>query len=573
MFLIVISSTLLQFAAGFLALRLIADSGRSRAWILLAAGIFAMAFRRLHTLIILYRSGDTPSLEYELLGLGISVLIFAGIYHIAPLLREMREAADHVAESEERYRTVAMFAHGWEYWMTPEGNYVYVSPGCERISGYRPEAFMNDPQLFHSLIHPEDKEIVLNRFSSINSIQKPLHFDCRIIDAQGAARWVAYHSVPVHGEGGVFLGVRASIRDIDQRKKLETELRDSRALYQGLVENSRSIVLRLDGDGVITFANRCAFGQLGMDEEGVIGHPLRELLLRKGDGNNHDAAEAIDGFLDMGERLEMESEIVNADGARTWIEWAGTAIADAHGAIRQYVCVGIDVTRRKALDKLKEDMTRIVNHDMRSPLSGIIGIPRHLRQEDNLTEEQKEMLAAVEDAGSIMLDLINQSLDLYKLEAGTYAFQAEEFDLLAMLREQQHHLGLNRPGGAEVQLTLAGSPPPPNAAVMCHADRSLIYTLFCNLVRNALDASQGKPVRVDVTANGEVRVSVSNAGTVPESIRDTFFDKYVTCGKAGGTGLGTYSARLIARQHGGDIAMHTAEGQGTVVTVTLPHRA
>jgi len=573
MFLIVITSTLLQFAAGFLALRLIADSGRSRAWILLSAGIFAMAFRRLHTLIVFYRSGDMPSLEYELLGLGISLLVFAGIYHIAPLLREMREAADRLAESEERYRTVALFAHGWEYWVTPEGRYVYVSPACERISGYTPDAFMNDPQLFHSIVHPEDREHVLSKFSSLETLQKPLHMDFRIIDARGAARWVAFHSVPVHGENGVYLGVRASVRDIERRKKLEKELRESRALYQGLVENSRSIVLRLNGDGAVSFANRCALDLLGLGETQIIGRPLSQLLAMGHDDGNPEAAKAVEAMLHSEQRMEMESEIVTPDGARTWVEWVGSGIPDDHGAIRQYVCVGLDVTRRKALDKLKEDMTRIVNHDMKSPLTGIIGIPQHLRQEPNLTEEQKDMLRAVEDAGEILLDLVNQSLNLYKLEAGTYDFRAEEIDLLTLLRDLVLRTPPGHYGDSQARITLAGSAPSPDARVQVRADRTLLHTLFGNLLRNALEAGEDKPVFLDVTANGEIRVSIANAGTVPESIRETFFDKYVTAGKRDGTGLGTYSARLIARQHGGDVTMHTAAGQGTVVTVTLPNRA
>ena len=111
MILIVAASTILQFAAGFLALRLIADSGRNWAWALLSAGIFAMAFRRTHTLYQIYRSGTVPTLSYELLGLVISILIFTGIYCIAPLLRDMRKANDDLAESEERYRTVAEFTH------------------------------------------------------------------------------------------------------------------------------------------------------------------------------------------------------------------------------------------------------------------------------------------------------------------------------------------------------------------------------------------------------------------------------------------------------------------------------
>jgi len=90
------------------------------------------------------------------------------------------------------------------------------------------------------------------------------------------------------------------------------------------------------------------------------------------------------------------------------------------------------------------------------------------------------------------------------------------------------------------------------------------------LLRNALEASGREPISVDLQHDGDCVVRIHNTGVVPESIRKSFFDKYVTEGKAGGTGLGTYSAKLIALSHGGDIDMQSSEGSGTTVTVRLP---
>jgi len=567
---IVLASTLLQFAAGFLALRLIADSGRSRAWLLLSAGIFAMAFRRLHAAVAVYRSGDMPSLSFELLGLAVSVLIFAGIYHIGPLLREMRRSAENLAASEERYRTVAMFTHNWEYWLLPDGRYSYVSPACEPITGYPPEAFMADPRLFHSLIHPEDREAVLSRLSSLESLQHPMQFDCRIRDAKGRTRWIAFNSVPVHDENGVNLGVRASVREIGKRKALEQDLRHSRALYRGLVEDSRCLVLRLDEEGTISFANRYALAHLDADGVGIVGRQLTEVFESRG---GDTAQAAFMAFVNDGTRLETEMELRGKDDEPVWIEWSGSPIRDDHGAVTEYVCLGLDVTRRKALDGLGEEMARIVTQDMRAPLASITDVPRRLREADNLTPEQKELLGTMVDAGDVMTDVLNRTLTLYQLEAGTREAVREEFDLLALLRGLARDLPPKGEWNGDVRVTVAGSPPGDEAEVSIQADRPLIYTLFCSLLRNALDASEGKPVTMDVTANGEACISIRNAGVVPESIRATFFHKYVTMNKRKGTGLGTYSARLIARSHGGDVTMHSAEGQGTVVTVTLPRKA
>ncbi len=570
MILIVTASTILQFAAGFLALRLIAYSGRSWAWTLLSAGIFSMAFRRTHTLYQIYRNGTVPTLPYELLGLAISILIFLGIYLITPLLRDMRKANEDLAESEERYRTVAEFTHDWEYWFGPDGKFLYVSPACERITGHTPQEFLDNPLLFQEIIHPDDKEFVLKRISTLENMRTPQSFDYRIVDAHGATRWVARNSFPVFTEDGLFLGLRASIRDIDHRKALEQKLRDNQTLYQGLVENSRSMVLRLDSQGTVTFANGYAIKHLGIKEKNILGLHLSEILATETDTDGIKAQEQIKAFTTTGKRLELEVEFCKPDGTVAWSEWVGSSIRHEHCDISEFICVGIDVSRRKALDKLKEDVTRIIRHDLKSPLSGIIGIPHLLMQDDNLTPHQKELLGAVKDAGTIMLDLINQSLNLYKLETGTYKFHIEEFNLLTLLDEIGQHIQIDHEKKIPIHISLDGKPAGRDLNIPLRAERPLIFSMLCNLLRNALESNEGQPVTVDISKNGEYRLCIRNAGIVPEAIQDTFFDKYVTRGKSGGTGLGTYSARLIARQHGGDITMRSTRSEGTTLIITLP---
>ena len=99
----------------------------------------------------------------------------------------------------------------------------------------------------------------------------------------------------------------------------------------------------------------------------------------------------------------------------------------------------------------------------------------------------------------------------------------------------------------------------------------LLYAMLGNLVRNALDASQGGgPVDIALATGSSVVLTVHNPQSVPEAVRERFFEKFATYGKRFGTGLGTYSAKLIAEAHGGTIAMRTSDEDGTTVTVTLP---
>ncbi|WP_319542541.1 PAS domain S-box protein [uncultured Pseudodesulfovibrio sp.] len=569
---VVLASMLFQFVAGFLALRLIVDTGRSWAWILLATGIFIMAFRRVHALVEMYSTDVVSSLSYECLGLVISILLFLGVLMVAPMIRDMRNATDRLARSEERYRTVAEFTHDWEYWLSPNDTYLYVSPACERLTGYGPDEFFLDPELFNRLIHPDDREAVLGQVSSVEKMHQCMRFDCRIVARDGRIHWVAYNSLPVYSSDGLYLGVRASVREIDHRKRLEAELRESRALYQRLIEDSRSMILRLDASGLVTFVNNQVLSCLECLEPDLLGSRVQDVLFRGVETPDPELVRHVDRFLTSGSRLELESEVKRPCGSSSWCQWEGSVLRDIGGEVSGFVLVGIDVSNRKALDKLKENVTRVIRHDLKSPLSGIIGIPRMLRAADNITPKQAELLKAVEDAGSIMLELLNQSISLYKLETGTYAFSFEEFDLVELLDTVVNSIQVNQDSVSRIMMTVDGVPVEKGVTFLIRAEQPLVFSLFSNLLRNAFEAGNNEPISVGLQHDDGYVARIHNAGVVPESIRNTFFDKYVTAGKPGGTGLGTFSAMLIARSHGGDIEMQSSEESGTTITVRLPLR-
>jgi PAS domain S-box-containing protein len=575
MLFIVLCSTILQFIAGFLALRLIAFAGRKWAWSLLSAGIFAMAFRRAHTLVGIYNGSDIPSFSYELLGLVISILVYAGVSMIGPFIRGMKELAERLAESEERYRTVAEFTFDWEYWLGPDGSFIYVSPACERITGYTPQEFMDNPDLFVSVVHPDYRETMSNTAAALNNLQKPMVFDFKIIDRQGQEHWIAHSSLPVYSDQGVFLGIRASARNIDHRKRLEQELLESRTLYKSLVENARCLVLRLDRHGVISFANAYAEEHFEIPGDELTSMRITSLLASGAESEKERTERdqllgELSRSIEAGERMDFECENAGRDGTRFWGEWNNSPVSDEFGGIKAFICVGIDVTRRKILDKLKEDVSRIIRHDLKSPLSGIIGIPRILRKDENITPRQAEMLKAVEETGQMMLNLIDQSLELYKLESGSYEFHFEEFDVIALLRDVVRTVQMGKEHPVPIRVTIDGRTFDEERSIPMTAERPLIFSMLNNLIKNAVEASEGKPVIVDMNFDKGCRFSISNAGEVPKAIQSRFFDKYATEGKRGGTGLGTYSARLTAEKHGGSISMQSAAKLGTTVTVVIP---
>jgi PAS domain S-box-containing protein len=143
-------------------------------------------------------------------------------------LRKRRRAEAEIAASALRYRTVADYTYDWEYWSAPDGKIKYVSPSCERITGYSVREFMDDPALFHKIILPEDRGTWDGHDHDVRNRQKASEIQFRIRTKGGEIRWIDHACLPVHDGQGEFLGIRASNRDISDRKKAEFEVQQHR---------------------------------------------------------------------------------------------------------------------------------------------------------------------------------------------------------------------------------------------------------------------------------------------------------------------------------------------------------
>jgi len=214
--------------------------------------------------------------------------------------------------------------------------------------------------------------------------------------------------------------------------------------------------------------------------------------------------------------------------------------------------------------QLREDVERIVRHDLKSPLGVILSSCELMRFQGELTGRLEASVRRIEVSGHRMLEMINRSLDLYKMETGRYQVAWEPVPLVEALRVSVETLGSLF---AACRVEVAWRVEPAAETAVVSGERTLLYSLFENLVRNAVEAS---PVGAAVTlraavAERELVVEVANPGAVPPEIRGSFFEKYATAGKKGGTGLGTYSARLICETLGGRIAMRTSESEGTAL--------
>ena len=140
------------------------------------------------------------------------------------LLEQSKQVEKALRESEELFRLVADSTYDWEYWLSPDGKYLYVSPACQRITGYPANEFQEDPKFLSKITHPEERDTVCRHLEESLASDEVMHFDFRIITRGGEERWISHFCQPVYGKDQRYLGRRASNRDISRGKQLEADL-------------------------------------------------------------------------------------------------------------------------------------------------------------------------------------------------------------------------------------------------------------------------------------------------------------------------------------------------------------
>jgi PAS domain S-box-containing protein len=177
-----------------------------------------------------------------------------------------KQAGDDLRQSEEKFRTLVDWTYDWENWIDPQENIVYTSPACERITGYSPEEFINDPDLLIQIVHPDDRDsykehhlIVHDETAGVSGIEY------RIIGKNGEEHWIEHICRPLFGRDNRYLGRRISNRDITERKQTEMEIRERNQKEKILTQTIHTMQLDIARDLHDTVGQNISFLRLKLD--------------------------------------------------------------------------------------------------------------------------------------------------------------------------------------------------------------------------------------------------------------------------------------------------------------------
>lgn len=359
----------------------------------------------------------------------------------------------------------------------------------------------------------------------------------------------------------------AMLRDVTIQKVNEEQMN----LQSVALAAAASVILITDRDGQITWVNPAFTHISGYTAEEALGR--KPSLLKSG---FHDEAFYAHLWQTILAGNIWHGEITNRrkDGS-LFIEEATIApVRNPQGEITHFIAVKQDITKRKELEQMRDELMQTIVHDLRNPLTSILfalDLVKDLPETLRLPPEMSMMLAISRDNSWRMLGMVNAMLDYSKLESGKMPLQCEPITLAELVEQSfrfQSQLAARR------ELLLLNDVPYDLPVIL--ADRTLLSRVLQNLIDNAIKyAPQGSNIVIRASrepSRGAILVSVHDDGPgVPLELRGQLFQKFAaSTSERGGTGLGLAFCRLAVEAHKGEIWVECEEGQGTTFYFTLP---
>lgn len=402
--------------------------------------------------------------------------------------------------------------------------------------------------------------------------------ELELIRRDGSILPVEVSATLIRDEGGNYLASRSTITDITARRAVERDLARSRAELERFFSLSRDLFMISDLEGRIRSANASWERALGAAPGQLVGR--RYLDFVHPDDRAATEAEAERQRRDGAPTIRFENRYRFADGRDHWLEWAAQPILEAGVVIavardqteRKQIEADLQSARREAegANRAKTEFLGRMSHELRTPLNAILGFAQLLGLDD-LEGDQRESQQQILKAGRHLLDLINEVLDISRIEAGELSISPEPVALAEVVREAA---GLISPLAAAAGSRVSVPEPPGAPHVL--ADRQRLCQVLLNLLSNAVKYNRPDGlVRVAwAPTGGVVRIVVSDEGSgIPPELQARLFRPFERLGaEAGpveGTGLGLALSKALVEHMGGRIGVDSEPGR-TAFWVELP---
>ncbi|MDF1505266.1 PAS domain S-box protein [Roseisolibacter sp. H3M3-2] len=509
-----------------------------------------------------------------------------GILAFGRDITDRLEAERKLREQDEHFRRI--IENTSDYVMTCNTAYelTYVSPSARTILGWEQEDMLGKVPV--ELIHPDDLATVGRDLATAAAAPgTSVRTEYRIRHKDGS--WRMFESVGRTISPHTFDdGIIAIARDVTDRKAAEEALQRSEEHFRALIENGNDMLLVSDPQGRLTYVSPSMTRVMGYEPSALLGVTPADIM------HPDDVAEAM---ASVGRLVAAPGtvEVItyrarHADGSWRLIESVNSTLL-AHTAEAGIVCNTRDITQQRAAEsalrrataeaeqareeaeranRAKSDFLSRMSHELRTPMNSILGFGQLLARAE-LPTPQVKAVQHILKAGRHLLHLINEVLEISRIEAGRENFSLEPVPLAPAMQEA---FGLVRPLAQQWQVELREEPWPRDAFV--HADRQRLVQVLLNLLSNAIKYNRpGGYVRLACApADGRWAVRVEDHGRgIPADRVEQLFTPFARLGaeqsEIEGTGLGLALSQRLCEAMGGALTLESTGPEGSVFRVEL----
>ncbi len=514
--------------------------------------------------------------QFMMIALVFSFIIMVNNLNLDKRLIKERELED----SKRKLMDFIDHTKDWEFWIKNDGHFDYMSSSVETITGYKASEFTLNPALMFDIIHPEDLEIFNQSYREGTVMQ------FRIIDKTGNIHWIESVSKQIFDIKGLPNGYRVSNRDITQRKILEEEIHASRKRAEDLYNDAPCGYHSLNKDGLIINMNDTELSWLGYKRDELVGK-LRFLDITSSEGIEIFQDNFLQ-FQESGIQNDVRIDLLTKDGKQLPVIINAKAVYDAQGNFLYSLTTVFDRTEINRVEaelitaeekasfanKAKSDFLSKMSHELRTPLNAIIALSGLLNRTlvTKISEEELDYLDIIHKSGNNLLELINDVLDISRIESGKVEIQLKVFDLNEVINQQ---INLMRPLANKKNIDLLCHLPEEELSLV--SDEYKIVHVIQNLLGNAIKFTEKGHVSVSVKKTlNNVLISVKDTGIgIAEANIPFIFDEFRQADqnitqRYGGTGLGLSIVKKYLDMLNGNIRVYSTLGQGTEFVVVLP---
>ena len=543
-----------------------------------------------HTGASVHRTKDGRLLRVEISSYPLEFLGRPARMVLVADVTERESAVQALALSEQKYRSVIEQLQDVFFRTDADGLWTFLNQAWTTLTGNPVETSLGTHYL--SYVHPSDRSVLLDAFRPLaeGTVETTLT-EVRYFHRAGGYRWVEASTHLVRGDLGEVAGTMGTLRDVTERRAANEERHRLATNIRQLLDASGEGIYGLDARGVITFVNRRGSEMLGYEPDELIGQEMHDLTHHsRPDGSAYPAAEcpihmaAVEGI-----PCEVSDEVMwRKNGSDMQVEYVASPVRE-HGRLSGAVVNFRDITARKhaefelivardaaeAASRAKSDFLARMSHELRTPLNSIIGFANvlHKNRTATMTEDQLSYTHRIASNGLHLLGLINDILDLSKIEAGRMTLDLSAVMLDTLVRETIEELeGQTRDRPVVLRAEIPGT------IRSIQADAARMKQVLINLIGNALKFTERGEVAVLIDADTEGypwRITVRDTGIgIPAHRLDAIFNVFeqaesMTARRFGGTGLGLAISRSLCDLMGHRLEVESVEGEGTAMLIWL----